>query len=246
MKVTYLILTFLLGNFAAESAFMAEQKKFDRVRVAIIEKSQVIQQKLHSNGLEIEDLNLVFVAYKDCGELEVYGKKTTETTYKKIDTYKIRARSGKLGPKRMEGDFQTPEGIYYIDTFNPTSQYHLSLGINYPNAADRKKSTEKKLGGDIYIHGSNVTVGCLPMSDDKIKELYLYAINAKNDGQTKIPVYIFPYKMTDVHFDLYKLKYADNPELIAFWSNLKVGYDKFMTDKQELAYTVDKSGNYNF
>lgn len=246
MKVTYLLLTLLLGNLSAETAFMTEQKRFNRVRVAIIEKEKKIEDILTQNDLKIDNFNLIFVAYKDCSELEVYAKKITDTEYKKIDSYKIAARSGKLGPKKMEGDFQTPEGFYYIDTFNPTSQYYLSMGINYPNTADQKKASTQKLGGDIYIHGSHMTVGCLPMTDDKIKELYLYAINAKNDGQSKIPVYIFPYKMSDIHFELYKKKYADNPELISFWKNLKEGHDKFMTEKKELAYTIDNEGNYNF
>ncbi|MBK0370139.1 L,D-transpeptidase family protein [Flavobacterium agrisoli] len=246
MKITYLFLTLLFGNFIAESSFMTEQKKFNRVKAAIIEKQNIVESKLQEHNLSIDDFNLLFVAYKDCSELEVYAKKTSETTYKKIDTYKIKARSGKLGPKRMEGDFQTPEGFYYINTYNPNSQYHLSMGINYPNQSDRIKSNAPKLGGDIYIHGSHMTVGCLPMTDDKIKELYLYAIHAKNDGQDRIPVYIFPYKMNDVFFELYKKKYASSPELVDFWTNLKTGYDKFMTEKQELSYNIDANGNYNF
>lgn len=246
MKVTYLLLTLIFGNLTVESAFMVNQKKFNRVQVAIIEKERKIDSILHQNNLDINNLNLVFVAYKDCRELEVYAKNTTDKNYKKIDSYKIAARSGLLGPKKMQGDLQTPEGFYYIDTYNPNSQYHLSMKIDYPNQADRKKSLTTNMGGDIYIHGSNKSAGCLAMTDDKIKELYLYAIHAKNVGQQRIPVYIFPYKMNDTFFEMYKLKYADKPELIAFWTNLKQGHDKFMNDKQELAYTVDNTGNYIF
>lgn len=246
MKVAYILLTFLLGNLTTESVFMSDQKKFSRVQVAIIEKQKKIESILNQNNLEINNFNLVFVAYKDCRELEVYAKKTTETDYKKIDTYKVAALCSLIGPKKMAGDMKTPEGLYYIDTYNPNSQYYLSMGINYPNQVDRKKSNSKNLGGDIYIHGSQVTAGCLAMTDDKIKELYLYAINAKNNGQTRIPVYIFPFKMNDAFFEIYKNKHTNNPELIAFWSNLKEGHDKFMNEKHELAYTVDNAGNYNF
>ena len=46
-------------------------------------------------------------------------------------------QSGTTGPKRAEGDYQVPEGFYYINEFNPNSKYHLSLGLNYPNASDK-------------------------------------------------------------------------------------------------------------
>ncbi len=46
--------------------------------------------------------------------------------------------AGTLGPKTNAGsDYQVPEGFYYINEFNPKSSFHLSLGLNYPNASDR-------------------------------------------------------------------------------------------------------------
>ena len=84
------------------------------------------------------------------------------------------------------------------------------------------------------------------MTDDKIKEIYLYAVFARNNGQSDIPVYIFPFRMTDNNFQKYKNQYASNQPLIDFWINLKTGYDKFMLQKKELKETVDKEGNYLF
>ena len=84
------------------------------------------------------------------------------------------------------------------------------------------------------------------MTDDKIKEIYLYAIHARNNGQLKIPVYIFPFKMTDQNFNNYKIKYNDNKGLVDFWSNLKTGYDKFVKEKTELNFKIDINGNYTF
>jgi murein L,D-transpeptidase YafK len=151
-----------------------------------------------------------------------------------------------LGPKREEGDYQVPEGFYYIDRFNPASSYYLSLGINYPNLSDRRKSTATNPGGDIFIHGSCVTIGCIPMTDDKIKEIYLYAINAKNNGQNKIQVYIFPFRMTDQNFNRFRKEYSNNTGLIDFWTNLKTGYDKFEKYKKELDISVNDAGDYVF
>lgn len=65
----------------------------------------------------------------------------------------------------------------------------------------------------------------LPITYDKIKEVYLYSIYAKESGQNKIPIYIFPFKMTDFNFDYYKKYYGE--ELINFWKNLKTGLDLF-------------------
>jgi murein L,D-transpeptidase YafK len=61
------------------------------------------------------------------------------------------------------------------------------------------------------------------MTDNFIKEIYLLAVYARNNGQSKIPVYVFPFKMTDQNMIAYKTKYKDNKELLSFWSNLKIG-----------------------
>jgi len=248
MKKTAIIvitLTFFLG-FKMQSDFLTSQRRFQRVRTAINEKHQTIESNLEENNLELENFNLLIVVYKDNDELELYAKSDQEITYRKFNSYEICSRSGQLGPKRREGDLQVPEGFYYIDRFNPASNFYLSLGLNYPNMSDRRKSTFPDLGGDIFIHGACVTIGCLPMTDDKIKEIYLYAVYAKNNGQAKIPVYIFPFKMTNQNMKQYSSTYNQNQELIDFWTNLKVGYDKFVTDKKELNISFNENGDYKY
>ena len=89
------------------------------------------------------------------------------------------------GPKRFEGDGKTPEGTYLIDRRNPNSAFHLSLGISYPNAADRAFAAAhgKKPGGDIFIHGKpnknkklakgeNWTAGCIAVKDKEMEDIY--------------------------------------------------------------------------
>jgi murein L,D-transpeptidase YafK len=226
--------------------FLSEQKKFERVRASILEKENVIAQTLKDHGLAPDNLNILMIAYKDHDELELYAKKKTEAVYSKLISYEICSRSGQLGPKRKEGDYQVPEGFYHINHFNPASNFYLSLGLNYPNQSDRRKSNAPRLGGSIYIHGACVTIGCLPMTTEKIKEIYLYAVHARNNGQERIPVYMFPFKMTEENFNRYKIRYQENKELIDFWSNLKKGYDKFLKDYRELKITVNEKGDYNF
>lgn len=239
-------MTFILSNIFAQSDFLTNQKRYKRVRTAINEKENIVIDKLGENEIKINEFNILILAFKAEGELQIFAKKNTEKSYIKLETYKICSKSGNLGPKRKQGDYQVPEGFYFIDRFNPASSYYLSLGLNYPNQFDKKKSNAKNLGGDIFIHGECVTIGCLPMTNDKIKEIYLYAINAKNNGQKKIPVYIFPFKMTDQKFCEYSNKYSSENELIDFWTNIKKGYDKFNKDKKELIMSSTKEGNYNF
>ena len=234
----------IISSVSFAGSFLDEQKRYARVRTAIKEKDALIKQNIINNNIKLNEMNILITAYKQEDILEIYAKNKNDKTYKKIAEYKIAAKSGILGPKRMEGDLQVPEGFYYIDRFNPASSYYLSLGINYPNEADRKKSNAKRLGGDIFIHGANVTIGCMPMTDDKIKEIYLYAIYAKDNGQSKIPVYIFPFKMTDDNFNYYKKIYESS--LIDFWKNIKEGYDIFQNTKKEITIKIDNNGNYIF
>lgn len=99
-----------------------------------------------------------------------------------LKAYTIHLGGNPVGPKQFEGDGKTPEGAYRITHRNPKSAYHLSLGISYPNDADREfaKSQDKEPGGDIFIHGANTrgssrgnwTVGCIAVKDREIEEIY--------------------------------------------------------------------------
>ncbi len=226
--------------------FLSDQKKNERVRNAFDEKKDIVTRQLKTIGLMPDDFHLLVVAYKDEDRLELFAKKKSSDTYRLLISYDVCARSGTLGPKRRQGDGQVPEGFYHIDRFNPKSKFHLSLGVDYPNRSDRIKSTSKDPGGDIFIHGDCVTIGCLPMTDDKIKEIYIYAAHAKNNGQHTIPVYIFPFQMTDANMSKYALLHDGNPEMVAFWKQIKPGYDRFSSNHQELAIKINSHGDYVF
>ncbi len=235
-----------LSFFAFQQDFITQQKKCLRVKKAIEDKEAFITKKLDNKQLSKNALNVLVLIFKSEKILELYVKSKTNTTYELLESYNICAVSGELGPKRKQGDYQTPEGFYYVSHFNPNSSYYLSLGINYPNGSDKKKSTATDLGGDIYIHGECVTIGCVPMTNEKMKEIYLYAIYAKNSGQQKIPVYIFPFKMTDKNMTAAKASYKNNTQLIEFWKNIKQGFDAFEKEHKELKLSIDKTGNYLF
>ncbi len=226
-------------------AFPQSYLKYPRVKKAYDEKFEYIKQKLAEKNLTPTNYNLLIIGLKKEKDLQVWVKHKDSTKYSYLLSYKFCVLSGDLGPKRQEGDGQVPEGFYHISVFNPYSNFYLSLGINYPNLADRILGKTGNLGGDIYIHGDCVSIGCIPITDDKIKELYLFAVMAKENHQKKIPVYLFPTAMTDKNLNqLYKNEKYSN--YFEFWSNLKQGYDIFMKTKKELKFYVNKKGKYVF
>ncbi len=220
--------------------FKKEQMKFERVRTAYDEKLAFVNKLLKQKNLKWEGFELYLRAIKADKTLEVWAKDKHHEKFELLISYSFCEVSGTLGPKRKQGDYQTPEGFYFIDRFNPVSNFYLSLGINYPNASDKIIGKSQDLGGDIFIHGDCVTVGCIPLTNDKIKELYLLCIEAKQNGQQKIPVHIFPMKLGNEALEQFK----NNPNY-AFWSNLKAGYDLFKDRAVVPVYkSIDKNGRY--
>ena len=145
----------------------------------------------------------------------------------------------------MEGDYQVPEGFYYINEFKPNSNYLLSLGLNYPNASDLILGDKQHPGGDIYIHGSCITVGCIPIQDFQIEELYVLATNAKNAGQDFIPVHIFPVRFNNKNSMEYFSKLTkDDQDMQHFALTLKDVYDYFNKEKKLPLISVDNKGAY--
>ena len=84
------------------------------------------------------------------------------------------------------------------------------------------------------------------MTDEKIKEIYLYSVYAKRNGQDKIPVYIFPFKMDQKNMLIFKEKYKTNTDILSFWNNLKLGYDLLLKDGKELNVSTSENGDYKF
>jgi murein L,D-transpeptidase YafK len=165
--------------------------------------------------------------------------------FRLISKYPILAISGGPGPKRREGDKQVPEGFYEIDRFNPKSLFHLSLGLNYPNASDRVLSDSEHPGSDIFIHGSNVSIGCAPLGDEAIEEVYLAALDARDHGQAHIQVHVFPDRMSGPEWEQFaKAEIARRPGLAAFWAQLRPGFEFFERHRTLPTVTIETDGRY--
>ena len=184
-------------------------------------------------------------SFKYDRQLEVWVKGDLKEPFKLFKSYKVCMQSGTLGPKRMEGDYQMPEGFYYINEFNPNSNYHLALGLNYPNASDKVLSDSLHPGSAIYIHGSCVSTGCIAISDQPIEELYVLASHAKENGQDFIPVHVFPIKYSiKKSFEYLAQATKENQQLQKFAVTLKAAYDYFEDKKQLPLILVNKKGQY--
>ena len=134
---------------------------------------------------------ITLVALKQERKLEVWAKDNDGSHL--IHTYRIQAASGVAGPKLRLGDKQVPEGIYRIEGLNPNSHYHLSMKLNYPNEFDLFHAMEEgrtEPGADIFIHGRNVSIGCLAMGDEAIEELFVLTTQV---GAENVKVVIAPY-----------------------------------------------------
>lgn len=177
--------------------------------------------------------------------LEVWVKDNPREPFKLFKSYKVCMQSGTLGPKRMEGDYQMPEGFYYINEFNPNSNFHLSLGLNYPNSSDRILSDSLHPGSAIYIHGQCVSTGCIAIDNKPIEEVYLLASFARDEGQEFIPVHVFPVNFGNKKsFEYLALVSKDNQPLQKFAITLKAAFDYFEEKHQLPLIMVNKKGDY--
>jgi murein L,D-transpeptidase YafK len=229
----------------AQNSFLDYQKSFGRVSDAFRRKEDTLKRQFAAKDLVWPAKYVYIRSFKYDSELEVWVRNALTEEFKLFKTYKVCALAGTLGPKRIEGDFQVPEGVYYINEFNHNSAFHLSLGLSYPNASDRMLSDSMQPGGDIYIHGSCVTTGCIPITNPQIEELYILTSHARSSGQDFIPVHIFAIRFNVLRSKYYLERQMQNdPELQKFEAKMKQMFDYFETTRQLPVVGVDARGEY--
>ena len=126
--------------------------------------------------------------------LELWMRKADK--FELFKTYPICHWSGRLGPKEREGDRQAPEGFYSIaiEQLHVTGRRPRALNLGFPNSFDRASG---RTGSYILIHGGCTSIGCFAMTNSKMNEIYAVSEAALRAGQEKIPVEIFPFRMTE-------------------------------------------------
>jgi murein L,D-transpeptidase YafK len=224
--------------------FRDVQLRYPRVRRAHTVRAARVEERFQAQGVE-QPAEIFFRVFKREQLLEVWARDAGAESFVMVNTYPVCGTSGDLGPKRQAGDAQIPEGFYTIDLFNPVSNYHLSLRVDYPNAVDRARRPEGDLGGDVFIHGGCATVGCVPVTDRWIEEIYLMAVNARDAGQERIPVHLFPTHLDDIGMDWLRDTYGPDHANYAFWQSLRPGYEAF-EETRVVPEVVHQDGRYVF
>jgi len=162
--------------------------------------------------------------FKQSSQLEVWLE-NSEQTFSLFKTYPICTFSGDLGPKLKEGDWQSPEGFYFVtaNQLNPWSQYHLSFNLGYPNRYDR---AHNRTGSALMVHGNCVSIGCYAMTDKYIDEIYAMINASLENGQSFLRIHAFPFELSNRNLQKNK-----SNQWFSFWKNLKEGYDLFEKNK---------------
>jgi murein L,D-transpeptidase YafK len=217
-----------------------------RVYDALMTTNASLEKLFSDSNVVYPPRYIYWRSFKAEQELELWAKDSAHQPFKKIKTYPVYTTCGDLGPKRRQGDMQIPEGFYKIDRFNPNSSYWLSFKINYPNKSDSILGDKKRLGGDIFIHGDTITIGCLPMTDSLIKEIYWISLLNRNliDSLEEIPVHIFPIRLNKNNWKYLYQEYYSDAEKIKFWNSLQGMYDYFEDSHTLPPFTVGQNGYY--
>jgi murein L,D-transpeptidase YafK len=263
-------------------SFKTSQKNGSRVAGAYNTNYNTLKADLlEETCVDIGKLNVFLRIFKEENELEVWVKNNSESQYKHFRTYVIARQGsgtlcsnqafqglfpGKLGPKLHTHDFKSPEGCYKMRAnatdFNNTSNYHLSLEVGYPNAADNSRysyyrsqlpntikssidcsSSNMSIGSAIKIHGNQVSVGCFAMTDAIVEKIYLLCLEA-SCHQSEIKMNIFPYKMTGTKHNSHINNSAYNQDVKNFWNSLKPIYEHFEANQTVPNWSSTSNGNY--
>jgi murein L,D-transpeptidase YafK len=246
IAVTLLFLLAIPSSAEEPKSFREMQWKYPRVRTASNEKDEVLRQRFEEKGLAFPPRAILLRAFKQEAILELWAAEANDKPYVLVHEYRICTSSGTLGPKRQFGDEQVPEGFYELDWFNPQSNFFLSLHISYPNASDRILGSHQNPGGDIFLHGNCASIGCIPITDEGIKEVYWLAVLVHNQSQQHLPIEIFPARLTDEGLKALLAAHRNQPALITFWGNLKEGYDYFEKNRHLPRIRTRADGGYAF
>ncbi|SHH69929.1 murein L,D-transpeptidase family protein [Massilia sp. CF038] len=169
-----------------------------------------MQPHFRAAGVAYPPQDLAYLAFKDQRVLQVYARNQGDAAWRFVKQYPVLRASGMPGPKLMEGDKQVPEGVYRAESLNPNSRFHLSIRLDYPNAFDRRMAQQdqrSRLGGDIMIHGSDVSIGCLAMGDEAAEDLFIMGALATKE---RVRIVVSP---TD-----FRVPHALAPKLSSAWA----------------------------
>ena len=129
--------------------------------------------------------------YEPVDRIIVEKSKRTMTLirqHQEVGVYRVALGRDPIGPKTMQGDNRTPEGLYFVDHKIRNSVYHRALHLTYPSLDDLKRADSLGVspGSDITIHGLGKkqlwmgdvqylfdwTSGCIALTNSEIEEVW--------------------------------------------------------------------------
>lgn len=221
-----IIMGFLLRNDLIDFIWKANGKS----TISSVQKRLEKQRSSDINSLfgNISNIDsIVILGIKRDRTLEVWAKrKDNKDNFINLKNYNFFGYSGEEGPKFKKGDGQIPEGFYGIEYLNPNSKYHLSMKLTYPNPLDIEmgiKDKRSNLGNDIFIHGNNLTIGCIPIGDKNIEELF-YLVSKVGKERTKVIIAPVDFRKNDIPANRYKYDW-----IIQLYEEIKTAMQEFKT-----------------
>ena len=101
-------------------------------------------------------------------------------------------------------------------------------------------ASKGRTGSFLMVHGGCASIGCYAVTDGVVDEIWEFVTAALDNGQARIPVHAFPFRMTERNMRLRQGdKWSD------FWTNLKTGSDLFEKDRVPPVVSVCE-GRYVF
>ncbi len=164
-------------------AACAKQMTYDQVlHYKVNEYSKYAEARLKPDFAKAQvnypPKQITLLVFKHEKRMELWARDSTQSRWHHIKNFRVYAASGGPGPKLHSMDDQVPEGIYHIIGLNPESRFDLSMHVSYPNAFDRYHALldhRTNLGGDIFIHGNKLSIGCIAIGDTNIQQLFVLA-----------------------------------------------------------------------
>jgi murein L,D-transpeptidase YafK len=216
--------TLAVCGVAGASRALADIKRLERIRRRV---QPDLETLFADHGMTYPPQRVLLRAFKHEATLELWAAETAGQALTLVNSYAICKSSGVLGPKRRYGDLQVPEGVYEIHRYNAWSGFHMSLRVDYPNASDRIRGVRGQLGGAIMVHGDCVTIGCIPIEDKPIEQVFLTVLDASRAGKKRVPIHIFPAKMSEAGMKFLEKHAAGDRDLLTLWRELQPIYQAF-------------------
>ncbi|HMG67800.1 MAG TPA: L,D-transpeptidase [Chitinophagaceae bacterium] len=182
MKLSIILTSVLLGT----STLSTNTPLINNFRLLTEAKKRVVP----GNERILPVGSVYIVIDKSDYELNVYDEKGW------FATYPVVFGNNSLDDKKMEGDRNTPEGVFHIISKKIHEKWDRFMALDYPTKESYEKFRLRKMrgeipanariGGGVGIHGTwphddyiidrynNWTMGCISMKNNDVEDLYSY------------------------------------------------------------------------